>query len=376
MLDRKIFRNLIVALTLSALSVAVRAQFTGIYTFDSTYDGFSPYYADYLAQGTDGNLHGTMPQGISAAFYGSWFDYTIGGSASIHGLTSNTQPENPYAGLTLGIDGNLYGGSVHGGGPTGSGSTYGAIFKISNGVMSTIYKFTGGVNGSYPYAPPVQAPDGNLYGVTYDPATTGYVYQILMSNGVGTLGWVHPLPSGSRAALIMANDGNLYGTVPYGGFTINGVAPLNNSGGGVFQVTLSGVVTGIHNINATSSINSGAGDGSHPWGAVMQASDGYLYGTTGSAGAYAGGTVYKVALDGTGLHRHSQLPVGRWNRPNGRPGTRQRWVPLRAHHRAGRHQPDLCHRRRTGVQNGRHPVQARHDRRELRAHVHLLWKQL
>jgi uncharacterized repeat protein (TIGR03803 family) len=99
----------------------------------------------------------------------------------------------------------------------------------------------------------------------------------------------------------MANDGNLYGTVPYGGFTINGVAPLNNSGGGVFQVTLSGVITGIHNINATSSINSGAGDGSHPWGAVMQANDGYLYGATSSAGAYAGGTVYKVALDGTGF---------------------------------------------------------------------------
>ncbi len=77
----------------------------------------------------------------------------------------------------------------------------------------------------------------------------------------------------------MASDGNLYGTIPYGGFTINGVAPLNNSGGAVFQVTLGGVITGIYNITAASSNNSGWGDGSHPWGAVMQASDGYLYGT-------------------------------------------------------------------------------------------------
>jgi uncharacterized repeat protein (TIGR03803 family) len=302
MLDRNMFRTSMVALALSTLGVAGRAQFTGIYTFNGNYDGCCAYYADYMAQGMDGNLHGTMPVGAWAAPYGSWFDYTLGASAPlIHELQSSTQPQDPYTGLTLGIDGNLYGGSTHGGAPTSTGSTYGALYRISNGVMTTVYKFTGGINGSYPYAPPIQAPDGNLYGVTYDPAATGYVYQVVMSNGVGTLGWIHALPSGSRAALIMATDGNLYGTVPYGGFTINGQTPLNNSGGGVFQVTLGGALTGIYNINASSSNNNGAGDGNHSWGAVMQANDGVLYGTTSAGGAYAGGTLYKVALNGTGF---------------------------------------------------------------------------
>jgi uncharacterized repeat protein (TIGR03803 family) len=298
MIDCKMYRPLMLALVLSACAALAEAQYSPIYTFNSSYDGCCAYYADLLAQGIDGNLHGTMPVGTYAAFYGSWFDYTIGGGVAIHGLNSYTQPQNAYSGLTLGIDGNYYGASIHGGAANGNGSTYGTLFKISNGVMTTVYQFTGGANGSYPYAPPVQAPDGNLYGATNDPGATGYVYQVLTATG--TLGWVHPLPSGSRAPLLMANDGNLYGTTPYGGFTINGVAPLNNSGGTVFQVTLGGVLTGIYNINAGSSNNGGYGDGGQPWGAVIQASDGNLYGTTSNGRSHEDGVVYKVALNGTG----------------------------------------------------------------------------
>ena len=296
---KQMFRLLILALLMSTCSSLARAQYSGLYTFNVNWDGCCAYYADLLAQGTDGNIHGTMPVGTWAAPYGSWFDYTRpNGGVTIHPLTSPTQPQDPYSGLTLGVDGNLYGASVHGGASTGNGSTYGSIFTISNGVITTIYKFTGGANGSYPYAPPVQAPDGNLYGVTYDPANTGYVYQVLTATG--TLGWVHPLPAGSRAPLMLANDGNMYGTVPYGGFTINGVAPLNNSGGAVFQVTLGGALTGIYNINGSSSNNNGKGDGFRTWGPVIQGSDSNLYGTASAGGAYSGGTLYKVALNGTG----------------------------------------------------------------------------
>ena len=77
MLDRRMIRSLIVALALSALGAAARAQFTGLYTFNSNYDGCCDYYAAYLAQGVDGNIHGNMGSGSWASFYGSWFDYTI-----------------------------------------------------------------------------------------------------------------------------------------------------------------------------------------------------------------------------------------------------------------------------------------------------------
>lgn len=296
MLDRKTIRSLIVALALSTMSFAARAQFTGLNTFDGWWDGSNPSYADYLAQDINGNIHGTMQAGGgSSVKYGSWFDYPIGGAVTINGLASSTGPQTPNAGLTLGIDGNLYGASTKGGGPTPGGSTYGTVFKIVNGQISTVYPFTGGANGGFPLAPPIQAPDGNLYGVTWETDLVGYVYQIVMSNGVGTLGWIHPLPAGSVTALIMASDGNLYGTTAYGGLPINGVAPSNNNGGALFQVTLGGVVTGIFNFDASSNLINGI----RPYGGVIQGADGYLYGTTSEGGAYAGGTLYRVALNGS-----------------------------------------------------------------------------
>jgi uncharacterized repeat protein (TIGR03803 family) len=300
MLDRKLFRLLIVALALGAFTLAAHAQYTGIRTFDGWWDGSNPYYAEYLAQDINGNIHGTMPQGGAASvYYGTWFDYPIGGAVTIHGLSSSTQPQNPYSGLTLGIDGNLYGTTVHGGGSDGNGSTYGTVFTIVNGQASNLHPFTGGMNGGYPVAPPIQAPDGNLYGVTWETSLVGYVYQILMSNGVGSPGWVRPLPAGSQAGLILASDGNLYGTTAYGGLPIKGVAQSNNNGGALFQVTLSGVVTGIFNFDASTAGNNGATDGYRPYGGVIQGADGYLYGTTSEGGAYAGGTLYRVQLNGT-----------------------------------------------------------------------------
>jgi uncharacterized repeat protein (TIGR03803 family) len=309
---RKISCYLTVALALAGFSALAQAQYTGLYTFNGNYDGSYPYYADLLAQGPDGNLHGTMPVGSIYA-RGSEFDYTINGGVSIHPLTAS-QPYNPYAGLTLGVDGNYYGASIH---STASNSP-GMLFKISTnaagangtpGVVTPIYYFTGGADGTSPYAPPIQGPDGNLYGVTYDPGASGHIYQIIMpppgsTTTLGTLGWHYALPSLSRAPLILANDGNLYGTYAYGGMTINGVAPNNASGGGIFQVTLSGTLSGVYNINPfdpNTNVNGGKGDGCNPWGPVMQAADGNLYGTASGCGAYSGGVVYKVGLNGAGF---------------------------------------------------------------------------
>jgi uncharacterized repeat protein (TIGR03803 family) len=298
--DRKIFRYLILmVLALSAFSTLAMAQYAPIYTFNSAYDACCDSYANLLAQGTDGNLYGTMPTGVSSASYGTWFEYPIGGQPAIHPLTGG--PFEPYSGFTLGTDGNLYGSVIHGNG------AYGMLIKVSGGVLSVVYKFPGGTGGSYPYAPPIQGLDGNLYGVTYDGSTTGYVYQVLTASG--TLGWIHQLPSGTMAPLISVSDGNFYGTYPHGGMTINGVAPNNNNGGGVFQVTPAGVVTGIYNISPGSSTNNGHGDGQQPWGPVMQAKDGYLYGTASGGGAFNSGVVYQLKLNGayTVLHNFQTL---------------------------------------------------------------------
>ena len=55
-------------------------------------------------------------------------------------------------------------------------------------------------------------------------------------------------------------------------------------------------------MNPFSSNNSGYGDGSNPWGGVIQASDGNLYGTNSEGGAYGTptGVIYEIGLNGTG----------------------------------------------------------------------------
>ena len=97
--------------------------------------------------------------------------------------------------------------------------------------------------------------------------------------------------------LLQASDGELYGVSAYGGASDQGY---------VYRVSRStGQITHLHDFNYQ--------DGSHPRGALIQASDGYLYGTTESGGAnqsdwcYAGkyyngsgcGTLFRVALDGS-----------------------------------------------------------------------------
>ena len=137
--DLKTLRTAIAALGIAAFAIVADAQYTAIYTFNCVYDGCSPYYADLLAQGQDGLVYGTMPMGVGGSAYGSWFAYPAGGPVTIYGLKNPGEPDAPYSGLTLGIDGNLYGASVHGG-TVPAGATVGPVTVIEpGGDLSTLF---------------------------------------------------------------------------------------------------------------------------------------------------------------------------------------------------------------------------------------------
>jgi uncharacterized repeat protein (TIGR03803 family) len=91
--------------------------------------------------------------------------------------------------------------------------------------------------------------------------------------------------SNSMAPLVQAANGNLYGTTSVGGA---------NSDGTVFQITNSGTLTTLHNFNRFNPT-----DGSEPYGGLIQARDGNLYGTTYGGGAHNSGTVYRITTSGT-----------------------------------------------------------------------------
>jgi uncharacterized repeat protein (TIGR03803 family) len=91
--------------------------------------------------------------------------------------------------------------------------------------------------------------------------------------------------SNPYGGLMQANNGNLYGTTSAGGA---------NGDGTVFQITTSSTLTTIHNFNRFSPI-----DGAQPYGGLIQAKDGNLYGTTTRGGSHNFGTVFKVTTSGT-----------------------------------------------------------------------------
>src|SRR5205085_7340266 len=83
--------------------------------------------------------------------------------------------------------------------------------------------------------------------------------------------------------VIQASDGKLYGVTPLGG---------TNNKGIIYRMALDGTgFTVLYNFNTT--------DGANPNGGLLQASDGNLYGTTGSGGAHNAGTVFQLTLSGT-----------------------------------------------------------------------------
>jgi len=319
---RKTNRALIAMVILSLLPALARAQsqFTGIYTFNCNVEGCAANQPAMLAQGTDGNLYGTLPSGAGS---GSWLEYNMSGLPTLTNFSSYSLAQVPNAisdsnsGFTLGIDGNLYAGVSH-----LDSKDMGAIIRLApawpgqspTAPPTIVYTFPGGTNNvgfpnpTFPVAPPVQGTDFNLYGVTSDDGYSGYVYQVVLntSTGQGTAGWLHQLPSESLGPLLSGSDGNFYGTYVYGSFskdpTTGAIVPSGGGYGGIFQITPAGTIGWYYNLDPFSKTsNNGNGDGSNPQGGLLQAADGFLYGTgSGGTGATAGGVIFKIALDGTG----------------------------------------------------------------------------
>ncbi len=281
--------------------ISAGGTLTTLHSFTST-DGDSASAA--MVQGSDGNLYGTTYYG-GTSYRGTVFKITTNGTlTSLYSFTNGTDGEYPRAGLVQGSDGNLYGTTEYGGGTNLTGYTYGTIFKIStNGELTTLYTFTNGTDGEIPHAGLVQGNDGYFYGVTEDGGTGhgGTIFKI-NTNGVLTtlhsflfsLGTDGAVPGG---ALVQATDGNLYGTTSQDG--ANGL-------GTVFKITTSGELTTLYSFGTVTDAIGAPLDGLRPFGALMQASDGKLYGTTSEGGLYGYdasdgfgfGTVFQISTNG------------------------------------------------------------------------------
>ncbi|HEV3278666.1 MAG TPA: choice-of-anchor tandem repeat GloVer-containing protein [Terriglobia bacterium] len=280
----------------TVFKITASGMLTTLYSFcseNSCPDGSSPTAA--LVQGINGNLYGTTVYGGAAGGGGTVFKITPSGLATLYsfcpqGGANCPGGANPVAGLVQATDGNLYGTTSDGG-----AKNYGTVFKITpSGALTTLYSFcsqSGCADGANPNAGLVQATNGNFYGTTYGGGVdgNGTVFQITPS---GTLTTLYTFCSQSgcadgadpyRAALVQAADGSFYGT------TANGGA---NGGGTVFRITSSGTLRTLYSFCARSSCT----DGEYPYAALVQDTNGNLYGTTSSGGANGRGTVFSISV--------------------------------------------------------------------------------
>jgi len=272
---------------------ALPAQtFTALFSFDGT-DGQFPYAG--LVQGTDGNLYGTASGGGTVDCpddngCGTVFKITPTGTLttlySFCSIKACPDGYDPVAGLVQAGNGDFYGTNRNDGG----GHDDGTIFKITpSGTLTTLqgFNFT---DGDHP-AGLVQAANGDFYGTTAEGGTNslGTIFNMTPS---GTLTTLYSFCSQSgcpdgklpEAALVQASNGNLYGTTAEGGA---------NSLGTIFKITPSGTLTTLHSFAGSPT------DGATPDAALVQATNGNLYGTTSGGGTHGQGTVFKITPTGT-----------------------------------------------------------------------------
>ncbi len=213
-------------------------------------------------------------------------------------------------GVVFGADGNLYGTTGSGGLADCGGYTCGTIFKLthnSNGTWteSVLYSFTGGADGAQPVTTPIVDSAGNIYGTTSNYGLSncsggcGLVYELSpTSSGSYTYSVRYSFTGGADgsvpwASLTMDRKGNLYGTTWQGG---NAFCFLGC--GAVWELSPSG--SGQWSLNVLHSFTGGADGGFSESNGVILDAAGNLYGATFMYGANGRGVVYKLSPTSSG----------------------------------------------------------------------------
>ena len=231
-----------------------------------------------LVQGQDGNFYGTADTG-GANGYGTVFRLTAGGSLTgIHSFT-NTDGAYPNATLMQGRDGNLYGATFGGGTNGGSGT----IFKITPSLAFTSLFSFAGTNGAMPVWTLVQDFAGNFYGTTFAGGanSAGTVFKLAANGAFTSLYSFTGSNDGANpnGGLLLASDGNLYGTTQYGG---------GYGLGTVFRISLAGTLATLVQFDGY--------QGANPGGTLIQGTDGNLYGITVNGGASGLGAIFRLSF--------------------------------------------------------------------------------
>ncbi|MEI7733071.1 MAG: choice-of-anchor tandem repeat GloVer-containing protein [Verrucomicrobiota bacterium] len=247
-----------------------------------------------LSEGDSGDLFGTTEYGGQ---YGMGTVFKVNRAGTNYQVLlsfsgTNGDGARPYAGLLKGSNGIFYGTTCYGG-----SNDAGTVFRLaSEGGNYIILKhfFTNGLDGRYPRAELILASDGKLYGTTY-------------GGGASNRGTLFRLdPDGANYAIVKSFTGRTNdGGKPF-------AAVIEGSQGVLFGTTFVGGITNrgtIFSINKDGSgfavLRSFMGtgttiEGRFPCASLMLGGDGLLYGCTRKGGLADMGTVFRLNQNGSG----------------------------------------------------------------------------
>ena len=255
---------------------------TTLYTFSGTADGAQPRGA--LVQGSDGNFYGTTFAGGLLSGAGTVFSVTSTGMlTTLYRFSGGSDGGQPYGGLVEGSDSNFY-GTTYGGGVNSAGTLY----RVNSlGTLTTLYSFTGGSDGANPAAGLIMGPNGSFLGTTYAGGTSGSG-TVFVINSLGTLTSLYSFTGSTDGAnplagLVEGPKSNFFGTTFGGGA---------NGTGTVFRINLQGGFASLYSFT-------GGADGAQPEAGLIFGSDGNLYGTTSGGGGSGLGAVFKISMTGS-----------------------------------------------------------------------------
>jgi uncharacterized repeat protein (TIGR03803 family) len=280
-----------VSVGLSLLSAPASAQISTTYSFQNPPSSRVPI--GKLMKASNGLLYGTTYNG-GTSDRGTVFCYDPANTNGCNGSNFQTLISftgsnglDPTAGLMQASNGKLYGTTFRG----GTSGGYGTVFQLNaDGTgFQTLKSFSGSDGAGPDTGELIQATNGKLYGTTNYGGTSGggTVFQLNVDGtGFQTLKSFSGSDGGGlTSGLIHASNGKLYGTTYYGGTFGRGTVFQLNADGTSFQ--------SLHSFNDS--------NGGYPYGTLMQASNGKLYGTTIYGGTSGVGTVFQLNIDGTGF---------------------------------------------------------------------------
>ena len=295
----------------------------------SNTDAANPFGELVLAP--DGKFYGTSAGG-GAGGNGSVFRFDPNGNGmDILYFFGNLTGANPQTGLLLASDGLLYGAT-----PNGGAESFGTLFRIdTTGNFELLYSFDAAdqirVSGV------LAELGGSIYGTAYGGFNYGVIFRWNATDGFANVHVFTGLDGSQPEGGLVASAGFLYGTTLAGGagsgnvyrsdadgditllhefHYFDGALPsahptrLGTAWFGTTQTAgsgFSGTVYQLPDVGAPATVCAfGQGEGYNPYGSLLEASDGNLYGTTVYGGLYYfQGTVFRLGKDGQVATVHS-----------------------------------------------------------------------